>query len=392
MTAEIAIVVSPRDWAEDLHRFVADHGGARVRARVLDGREALAERYHVLVAEDLTSFLTPRLVGELHRAGRRLLGVYDPVEPWGRERLDELGADQTVPSNAGPEAMLEAIDLLAAGAVLGLDATAPPVVGDAAALPRRRGRITAVGGPAGGPGATEVALALAGAAARRRQRAVLVDLDDAAPSVAQRVGLPLHPNIRTAIDVVQHWRGQLTDTVMPVDGAGFGALVGLPSPRDWSDVRPGEAVDVLHELGAVNDHVIVNVGHRIEELGGSQTGSGRYALSRAALAAADAILAVATAAPVGVVRLLDWIAEVRAIAVAPLHVAFNRAPTARFKRAEIEDELRRSYSPPSITFLPADRRVEAAAWAGRVVAGGPFVRAIEPLAATLLVDAEVAVP
>ncbi|MDP9021694.1 MAG: hypothetical protein M3N57_03140, partial [Actinomycetota bacterium] len=111
---EIAIVVSPRDWAERLHRFVADHGGARVRARVLDAREALNDDYLVLVAEDLTSFLTPRLVAELRRRDRRVLGVYDPAEPWGRERLTEVGADEVIDLTATPEEFLRVIQALAA--------------------------------------------------------------------------------------------------------------------------------------------------------------------------------------------------------------------------------------------------------------------------------------
>ncbi|MBW3620932.1 MAG: hypothetical protein KY461_11850, partial [Actinobacteria bacterium] len=200
MTPEIAIVVSPRDWAEGLHRFVADHGGARVRARVLDGREALDEGYQVLVAEDLTSFLTPRLVAELRRRGKRILGVFDPVEPWGRERLLELGADDTIESTATPEQVLRAVDALAITAAVDLDAelaglgaagrhrpdgATPGAGADAAtAAPGDLGTVVAVGGPAGAPGATEVALGLAHATRRLGRPTVLVDADDVAPSLA----------------------------------------------------------------------------------------------------------------------------------------------------------------------------------------------------------------
>ncbi len=308
MTPEIAIVVSPRDWAERLHRFVADHGGARVRARILDGREALDEGYQVLVAEDLTSFLTPRLMAELRRSGRRVLGVYDPVEPWGRERLGELGVDDTIESTSSPEQFLRAVDALALTAQADLDAElvalnaagergatttfdTPAGATDEAPSGGRVGVVTVVGGPAGAPGATELCIGLAHAAARRGESAVVVDADEVAPSVAQRLGLPQHPNLRTAIDVVEHHTGSLTDVLVPVPAGRFEVLSGLPTTRDWTELRPGEVVDVIDELARIRHHVIVNVGHRIEELGGAGVAS-RYGVARALLAEADVLVGV----------------------------------------------------------------------------------------------------
>lgn len=391
MTPEIAIVVSPRDWAENLHRFVADHGGAHVRARILDTREALDERYQVLVAEDLTSFLTPRLFDQLRRSGKRVLGVYDPLEPWGRERLAELGVDDTLPNTSAPEQFLRAIEALALTAKVDLDAElAELTTGPAAPAPdapspapqRRQGRVTVVGGPSGGPGATEVAIGLADALRRRGERAVVVDADESAPSLAQRLGLPLHPNLRTAIDVVEHWSGKLTDVLASVSASGVEVLCGLPNVGDWSDVRPGEVADVVHDLAAIRDHVVVNIGHNIEDLGGGPLGgTGRYGMARTLLPLGETLVAVAAPTPVGLARLLGWIADVRALTSTPITVAMNRAPAAAFKRGELEAELARTYLPPSITFVPDERKVEEAAWEGSVVAAGGFTKAMDALAA-----------
>lgn len=390
LTPDLAIVVSPRDWAEHLHRFVADHGGARVRARVLDSREALAERYHVLVAEDLTSFLTPRLVAEVQRLGRRVLGVFDPTEPWGRERLEELGVDAVVPATREPEAMLEAVKTLAAS--LTLDADLHRISGERpagpadAARPWVRAPIVAVGGPPGGPGATETAIALTVVAAQGGSDVALVDADDAAPGVAQRLGLPLHPNLRTAMDRVQHRTGDLDGALARFSGAGVRVLAGVPSTRDWLDVRPGEAVDVLIELARVHDLVVTNVGHCLEELVGASAGHGRFGLTREVVRSADAVVAVAAPSPLGLARLLDWAAEVRALTDVPLHVAFNRAPAAAFQRGELAEELHRGLTPASLTFLPHDRRVEQAAWRGHLVDTGPFHRAVSGLARNLATE------
>lgn len=387
MTPEIAIVVSPRDWAESLHRFVADHGGARVRARVLDSREALDERYQVLVAEDLTSFLTPRLVTELHRSGRRLLGVFDPTEPWGQERLRELGADDTVATTTDPEAILRAVTALCIGSVTDLDAELAALNGSIPAPPDEEpgdeAPLIVVGGPAGGPGATEIAIALASELATTGAT-VLVDADDVAPSMAQRLGLPLHPNLRTAIDIVQHVSGEIDEVL--VDVGGTKVLPGLSASADAVDLRPAEVVDVLTELARRSSHVVANVGHRLEE------SAGRYGIARSVVAAADQVVAVAHPSPVGLARLLEWVADVRALTRAPIHVAFNRVPRGRFKQAELEEELRRTYAPPTVVFVPQDRRVEEAAWAGELVRSRPFMRAVRELTSAVAMAVEPAVP
>lgn len=392
MTPEVAIVVSPRDWAERLHRFVADHGGARVRARVLDGREAVDERYQVLVAEDLTSFLTPRLVGELHRTGRRVLGVFDDAEPWGRQRLLELGVDEAVPADAGPEAILRSIEALAVEAVSDLDAELRALGGadDDPAPPHPdvggsgRARVIAVTGPPGGAGRTEVAIGLASGLAAAGRGAVLVDADDVAPSVAQRLGLALHPNLRAATDVLEHWHGQLADCLQPVGGAGVEVLVGLTSGRDSSELRPSTVLDLLRELADDGREVVVDLGCRLEEVGGLVTTHSRYALHRMVVADADLVVAVGAATPVGLARLLEWVAAVRALSSAPLAIAFNRVPTGSFRRAELEDELHRSFVPHHLGFLPEDRRVRDAAWAGELLRRGPFARAVRAFADDLL--------
>ncbi len=385
LEAEISIVVSPRDWAEQLHRFVADHGGALVRARVLDAREALEDAYTVLVAEDLTSFLTPRLVDELHRRDRRILGVYDPDEPWGRDRLVELGVDETAPLTTSPEDLVRTIAALASSVQLDhelselvWDATPgsepsiqAPVPPEAPLAP-----VTAVGGPPGGVGATEVAIGLAAELGRRGQRCVLVDGDEVAPCVAQRLGLPLHPNLRTAIDVVEHRTGGLLDTLADLPTTGTRALCGLPNPRDWPEVRPSELLAVVEELTTRFDHLVVNTSHAIEDLSGLG-GPPRFGLTRALLACADQIVAVGGATPVGVARLLDWVADLRALAPrTPLYIALNKAPHEGFKRSELNRETCRSVGVAAVTFLPFDDKVEQASWDGTLVPTGSFTRSL----------------
>lgn len=381
---EIALAASPREWSLRLHRQVADHGGARVRVTALQAQDVLEEHVDVFIADDTTSFLSARLVAELHRRGSRVLGVFDPEDSRGKGELLELGVDDLLERGASAEAFVSAIASLAGTTPLaGIgqlpDRQPPPTPAEAL----RVGQVTAVAAASGGCGATEVALALAASAARRSGSTVLVDADEVAPSIAQRLGLPLYPNLRAAVDAVEQERRPLEGTLAVVGGR-IAVLVGLAGGRDWAELRPHQVLDVIDALAAVSSHAIVNSGSLLEDLP-AQGGSGRFGQTRTVLGRADAIIGVGLPTPVGVARLLEWAADIRALAPStPVHLVLNRAPASRFRQGEVEQEIRRTFWPASVTFAPFDGRVPAAAWTGQPVADGPFTRAIAGLAAQVL--------
>jgi hypothetical protein len=95
---------------------------------------------------------------------------------------------------------------------------------------------------------------------------------------------------------------------------------------------------------------------------------------------AGVVVGVGSGTPVGVARLLAWIAELRTVASsAPLHLVVNCAPTDRFRRNEIATEIARTFEPTSLLFVPFDRKVDAAAWHGALVGRGPFTASLAPL-------------
>jgi MinD-like ATPase involved in chromosome partitioning or flagellar assembly len=389
---ELAVVYSSREWADRVVRHVTNHGGGRVRLRVVDARVAMEEEFDVLIAEDITSFLNPRFVQEVRRRGRRVLGVYDPEEPTGKERLLDLGVDDVIESTAPAESFVRVLAGILPvehpGSVdidlQGLDAAGPVPGRSAAGGPRARGLLCVVGGPPGGCGASEVSVELAHALRRRGEVPVLLDAEDVAPALAQRLALPPIPNIRTAIDAVFHGAGLLSEALMPVTGGGFDLLAGLANPADWAQVRPQEIAEVAAELSGTGAQVVANVGSALEDLPAAG-GPDRYGMSRVLVACADALVGVGVATPVGVARLVAWIAEVVVLAPGtPLHLAINKAPASRFIRSEVEAELQRNFLPASLHFVPVDDGVDQAAWRGELVAPGPFTRAVEALAASVL--------
>jgi len=381
---EIALVFSPEEWVEELHRYFADHGGARVRQIVMDPALALDEEFDTLVVSHRWPALTRPFVDTLHDRRRTLLGVFDPLEPAGAQHLTELGVDRVIAADASMSEFLAAlVDLAPIGAVEPASASDA----DLAALfdepwpvdGARRGRavLVAVGGPSGS-GATEIAVHLGAATSDRGMSVVVVDADEFVPSVGPRLGLPIEPNIRTAVDAVEYGMGSLPAALARY-GRRFEVLAGIPNVAAWSQVRPGEVVDVVGELCKAFDVVIVNVSHGIEDL---TVGSrGRFGVTRAILAEADDIVGVGAGNPVGIVRLLGWVADVRQLGGdAPVRLVVNRAPTEPFKRGEIDDEICRTYPPASLTFVPFDRRVEQAGWNCELVGRGAFARAIDTLA------------
>jgi MinD-like ATPase involved in chromosome partitioning or flagellar assembly len=385
---EVALVFSPEAWVETLHRHLTDHGGARVRQVVMDPSLAFDEEYATIVVSHRWPALTRTFVDAIHQRRRSILGVFDPDEPGGEEYLMALGVDRVLAADASMELFVDALTGMAperetAPSVGALEAA---VEGSLESKPAADGasshrRLIAVGGTPGA-GTTEAAIGLATVLGRVDVRTVLVDADDVAPSIAQRLGLPIEPNLRTAIESVEYGMGELDATVAH-RAPDLKVLCGLPNVDAWSQVRPSELLDVVAALARARRHVVANVGSRLEDVG--RGGRSRYGISRAVVTEASVLIGVGPATPVGVTRLLGWVTEVRALnPTAPVHLVANRAPRDAFRRAEIEQEIVRTFQPVSLSFLPPDPRVERAAWAGDVVEYGPFAKAVAELAVRIL--------
>jgi MinD-like ATPase involved in chromosome partitioning or flagellar assembly len=372
---EVAVVLSPEAWVERFHRHCTDHGGARIRQVVMDPTLALEDEYSTLVVSHRWPALSPAFVDALHGRGRTVLGVYDPTEPAAREHLASVGVDQMIAADAEMKAFVHAVAALTPIDQARRSASDAAVVdgGESSG----RAQFTAVGGPAGS-GATEIAITLTDAMATAGRRSIIVDADEVTPSVAPRLALPIEPNLRSAIDAVEFGLGDLRRSLLRVPDADFGVLSGLPNVAAWSQVQPAEVVAVIEALVAAVDDVIVNVGHRLEDVGG---GRGRYGISRSVLTEASLLVAVSTATPVGVTRLLAWIADARTMAPeARIVIVINRAPRDGYRRAELMAEIVRSFEPSGLFFVPEDKRVDAAVWRGSPVGRGPFCRAVRQLA------------
>jgi MinD-like ATPase involved in chromosome partitioning or flagellar assembly len=361
MEPTIALVFSPELWVERLHHHLTDHGGARVRQIVLEPALALEDEYDTLVVSHRWPGLTRAFVEAVHQRSRCVLGVFDPDETAGREHLAALGVDGTIPSDAAITTFIDALTALTPSRMAD-----PRRAAVAAADPVGTGPTVITGPP--GAGTSEVALGLAAAIAARGEAAVLVDADELASSTAARLGLGIEPNLRSAIDAVEHGLGEVADALARTGHPAFDVLCGLPSLAAAAQIRSREVLDVLGALGRVRSQVLVEV-----------SGVPGIEIARAVIAEAGVLVGVGAANPVGVARLLGWVAALPR-AEARVHLVLNRAPTGWYQRAELTQEIARTFTPASLTFVPTDRRVERAVWTGQLVPRGPFTTGVAALA------------
>ena len=199
---------------------------------------------------------------------------------------------------------------------------------------RPRGRIITVWGAAGAPGRTRMAIELACELARDGRRVGLVDADAHAPSIAMTTGLADEgPGFAAACR--QAGRGALTTTELSRIASPLGdieVLTGINRPARWPELSHERVSAALEQARDWADDVIVDVAaslERDEEIVSDLDGPRRNAATLAALEAADLVVAVVAADPVGVSRFLRAHADLRAVVGArPVRIVVNKTRTA----------------------------------------------------------------
>lgn len=263
-----------------------------------------------------------------------------------------------------------------------------PAPGDAGTRDAE-GRLVVVWGPAGAPGRTTVATNLAAEVARRGAPAVLVDLDPYGGAVAQQLGiLDEVSGLLSASRLAG--AGTLEErfvTVCRGVGDHLAVVTGLPRADRWREVR-GAHVERLLETARTWGDVVVDTGFSLEEDPGSDFGGrpGRNTLTLAALDAADEVVVVGAADPVGLARLARALVELRERGTgAPVRVVVNRMRASiGWSEKEIAGMVEGFSRVAGLHFLPDDRVVvDRALVTGRALVDsgdGTLVRSLAALA------------
>jgi Flp pilus assembly CpaE family ATPase len=419
MTLPILTAVTDASWESDL---VAGLDGAelgvRVVRRCVDVADLLAAAAARTAAAVVLSAGLRRLdraaLAHLASAGVAVVALVEPGDEAADRRLRQLGVPTVLPTDAGAAAIAGALqvavataraaspagplagrlagslaDPLAALPQLGAPATPP-------AIPRGGGRIVAVWGPAGAPGRTTVAVGVADEASRLGVSTMLVDADTYGGCIGQLLGfLDEPPGLAAAARLAGNGRLDLPALAGLARGADpwLRVLTGIARADRWPELGGDAVAAVLDLCRRLATLVVVDCGFSLEqdeEIVYDTAAPRRNAATLTALDAADTILAVGAADPVGLHRLVRGLAELReVVASGRSRVVVNklrRGVTPGDPAAEISAALRRHADVDRLVLLPDDRpALDRATGAGRTLAdvapGSPLRRVLAGLAA-----------
>jgi MinD-like ATPase involved in chromosome partitioning or flagellar assembly len=294
---------------------------------------------------------------KLKQRGAEVIGVFVPEDGAdAKRRLLECGISDVIETDATPEEFIDKIRQT-------MDHR--PVADPVPALMSRKPLSIGVTGPSEGVGMTEVSIALARSLASRVDT-VLVDLDPTWPAVAQRLDLPLHPNIRTALDHTLHSPDRLASALHHLDALRI--VGGRADGGVAASVGRHEMMALVDSLADMCQVVIADLG----PIGGIEGG---------ALREFDTAVLVGAASPVGVARLMKSIDKVMTADPDQSVLVVANLPTrSSFRRSETLGELSRAFPGVSVVSLPFDKRLADAAWNGTAASGTRYRRAVRAVA------------
>jgi len=201
---------------------------------------------------------------------------------------------------------------------------------------RPRGpRIVTVWGPAGAPGRTTIAIGLAAELAARGHAVCLVDADTYGGTVAPALGLlDESPGFAAACRLAgadalsARELDRVAQSATASGGATFSVLTGIGRPHRWPELSSARVTTVLEHCRRWRSVVIVDAGFSLEsdeEVSSDLVAPRRNAATIAALRAADDVVAVGAADPLGLARLLRTHADLlETVETARVHFVANR--------------------------------------------------------------------
>lgn len=411
MTLPILTAVTDASWEAELVAGLAGSDlGVTVVRRCVDVADLLAAAAArtaeaVVLSADLRRLDRSALAG-LASAGVAVVALVEPGDDAAERRLRQLGVPTVLATDAGPAAIASALQSAVVsgrtelqGDPLADPLAALPVLAEPPIDPRPPGgggRVVAVWGPTGAPGRTTVAVGLADEASRLGVSTMLVDADTYGGCIGQVLGfLDESPGLAAASRLAANGRLDLAALAGLARGTDpwLRVLTGIVRADRWPELT-GDSVEVVLALcRRLATLVVVDCGFSLEqdeEIVYDTAAPRRNAATLAALGAADTVLVVGAADPVGMHRLIRGYGEFRGgPTLAGCTVVVNKVRQGVMPGdpvAEITSALRRHASVDNPVLLPYDRSaLDRALGAGKTLAdvapASPLRRAIGDLAA-----------
>lgn len=381
MRLPVLTAVSGAPWESDLVAALerGDLGVAVVR-RCVDLADLLATATTgtaraVLLSADLRR-LDREALTRLDGCGVAVVGLVPPDDEAAERRLRQLGVRTVLSSDSSPadisEAVLRAVGPRSDTQVLGLGEAADPLaalpelpaVPDEPDAPPGAGRLVAVWGPTGAPGRTTVAVGLASEIAAAGRQTLLVDADVYGGVVAQVLGLlDEAPGLAAACRLANAGSldvpalAGLVRRITPC----LSVLSGIARADRWPELRPSALEVVLALARTLAPVTVVDCAFGLEqdeELSYDTAAPRRNGATLTVLERADTVLAVGSADPVGLQRLVRGLAELKeAVPGVQPRVVVNRLRGSAVPgdaSVEVTAALGRYAGVQDITFVPLD--------------------------------------
>jgi MinD-like ATPase involved in chromosome partitioning or flagellar assembly len=240
--------------------------------------------------------------------------------------------------------------------------------------------VIAVWGPAGAPGRSTIAVNLAAELAALGRPALLVDADTYGGAVAQLIGvLDEAPGLAAACRLANRATldpsglAELALQVRP----DLLVLTGITRAERWLELRPAALRVVLDQARSLAAMTVVDCGFCLEqdeELAYDTAAPRRNGATLAALDAADHVVAVAAADPIGLARYVRAVPDCAGVAAgAATTTVVNRLRDTVVgpgdARRQVSRALHRYAGIADVRVVPDDRAgVDAAVAAGRTLA------------------------
>ncbi|MCW2542652.1 MAG: ATPase involved in chromosome partitioning, partial [Frankiales bacterium] len=379
MAIPVLTAVSDAVWEADLVAALQPGDlGVTVLRRCVDLAELLAtaatgKARAVLLSADLRRLDRDALT-RLAVAGVAVVGLVPPDDEIAELRLRQLGLVHVLPSDASPLT----ISATVVDAVASLEVTDRSGLSDPrAALPAgvmpaeeepelldEPGRVVVVWGPTGAPGRSTVSVTLASELAMLGCSTLLVDADVYGGVQSQLLGLlDESPGLAAACRLANN--GSL-DAVALIALArqvapALRVLTGIGRADRWPELRPSALEVVLAVAVELAQATVIDLGFALEEdeeLSYDTMAPRRNGATIALLEQADVVLAVGSADPVGLQRLVRGLAELRdRVPQAEPRVVVNkvrRSAIAGDAEREIRAALLRYAGVEDVRFVPLD--------------------------------------
>ncbi|MGL4173762.1 MAG: AAA family ATPase [Actinomycetota bacterium] len=228
---------------------------------------------------------------------------------------------------------------------------------------RELGQVVAVWGPTGAPGRTTMAIGIAAEAAVVGHDALVVDADTYSGSIAHVLGLlDESPGLAAAARAADHGVLNVAELSRhaPVVFSTLRVLTGISRSHRWPELRPTALLAVLKQARALAAWTVVDTGFCLEqdeELVYDTAAPRRNGATIATLEEADAIVAVGSADPVGLQRLVRGLQELSEITTTKPTVVVNRVRSSAVGHSpqrRIRDALLRYADINNPVFIPDD--------------------------------------